>query len=94
LAVAVTADDWDHEWLIEEARTLIVLQPADLQTNTLEQLITMFSQSGELVVFPWLPQEDMIAIAHRLQRVVIAGDPSLDLCQKAVIASGLSVEKI
>ncbi|KZL50085.1 MULTISPECIES: DUF3102 domain-containing protein [Cyanophyceae] len=94
LAVAVTADDWDHEWLIEEARTLIVLQPADFQTNTLEQLITMFSQPGELVVFPWLPQEDMMAIAHRLQRVVIAGDPSLDLCQKAVIASGLSVEKI
>ncbi|MEA5513958.1 DUF3102 domain-containing protein [Nodularia sp. UHCC 0506] len=94
VAVAVTADDWDHEWLIEEARTLIVLQPADLQTNTLEQIITMFSQPGELVLFPWLPQEDMIAIAHRLQRLVIAGDPSLDLCQKAVIASGLSVEKI
>lgn len=94
LAVAVTADDWDHEWLIEEARTVIVLQPSGLQANTLEQLITMFSVPGELLVFPWLPQEDMIAIAHRLQRRVIAGDPSLDLCQKAVIASGLSVEQI
>ncbi|MEA5617552.1 DUF3102 domain-containing protein [Cronbergia sp. UHCC 0137] len=94
LAVAVTADDWDHEWLIEEATTVIVLQPSGLQANILEQLITMFSVPGDLVVFPWLPQEDMIAIAHRLQRQVIAGDPSLDLCQKAVIASGLSVEQI
>ncbi|BAB74360.1 DUF3102 domain-containing protein [Anabaena sp. FACHB-709] len=94
LAVAVTEDDWDHEWLIEEAKTLIVLQPSDLQTNTLEQLITMFSQPGELIVFPWLPQPDMIAIAHRLQRRVIAGDPSIELCQQAVIASGLSVEQI
>lgn len=94
LAVAVTADDWDHEWLIEEAKTVIVLQPSDLQPNTLEQLITMFSQPGELVVFPWLPQADMIAIAHRLQRRVIAGDPAIELCQQAVIASGLSVEQI
>ncbi|WP_414579469.1 DUF3102 domain-containing protein [Anabaena sp. CCY 9402-a] len=94
LAVAVTEDDWDHEWLIEEAKTLIVLEPADLQATTLEQLITMFSQPGELVVLPWLPQADMIAIAHRLQRRVIAGDPSLELCQQAVIASGLSVEQI
>jgi DNA modification methylase len=94
LAVAVTADDWDHEWLIEAATTLIVLEPSGLQANTLEQLITMFSQPGELVVFPWLPQADMIAIAHRLQRRVIAGDPSIELCQQAVIASGLSVEQI
>ncbi|MBD2252787.1 DUF3102 domain-containing protein [Nostoc parmelioides] len=94
LAVAVTADDWDHEWLIEEATTVIVLQPSGLKANTLEQLITMFSQPGDLVVFPWLPQADMIAIAHRLQRRVIAGDPSIDLCQQAVIASGLSVEQI
>lgn len=94
LAVAVTEDDWDHEWIIEAATTVIVLQPSGLQANTLEQLITMFSQPGDLVVFPWLPQADMIAIAHRLQRRVIAGDPSIELCQQAVIASGLSVEKI
>ncbi|QMS92201.1 site-specific DNA-methyltransferase [Nostoc edaphicum CCNP1411] len=94
LAIAVTSDDWDHDWLIEEAATAIILQPFSLQTNTLEQLLTMFSQPGDLVVFPWLPQEDMIAIAHNLQRRVIAGDPSLELCQRAIVASGLSVEEV
>ncbi|MCC5667846.1 DUF3102 domain-containing protein [Nostoc sp. CHAB 5784] len=94
LAVAVTSDDWDHDWLIEEATTLIILQPSGLQAKTLEQLVTMFSQPGDLVVFPWLPQEDMIAIAHHLQRRVVAGDPSLELCQRAIVASGLSVQEV
>ncbi|MGJ5628667.1 DUF3102 domain-containing protein [Nostoc sp. CALU 1950] len=94
LAVAVTSDDWDHDWLIEEAATLIILQPSGLQANTLEQLVTMFSQPGDLVVFPWLPQEDMIAIAHNLQRRVIAGDPSLQLCYRAIVGSGLSAEEV
>ncbi|MCC5602095.1 DUF3102 domain-containing protein [Nostoc favosum] len=94
LAVAVTSDDWDHDWLIEEAATVIILQPFSLQTNTLEQLVTMFSQPGDLVVFPWLPQENMIAIAHHLGRRVVAGDPSLELCQRAIVGSGLSAKEV
>ncbi|MEH1848175.1 MAG: DUF3102 domain-containing protein [Nostoc sp.] len=94
LAVAVTSDDWDHDWLIEEATTLIILQPSGLQANTLEQLVIMLSQPGDIVVFPWLPQEDMIALAHHLGRLVVAGDPSLELCQRAIVASGLSAEEL
>ena len=92
LAVAVTSDDWDHEWLIEQAATVIILQPSSLQAKTLENLILMFSQPGDLVVFPWLPQEDMVATAHNLKRRVIAGDPALENCQRAILALGLTAE--
>jgi Protein of unknown function (DUF3102) len=94
LAIAVTADEWDHDWLIEEATNLIVLQSSSLKPNTLEQLITMFSQPGELVVFPWIPQENAIAIAHNLQRNVIAGDSSLEKCQRAILALGLTAQPL
>jgi DNA modification methylase len=94
LAVAVTLDDWDHEWLIEQAATVIILQPSGLQANTLENLILMFSQPGDLVVFPWLPQENMVATAHNLKRRVIAGDPTWENCQRAILASGLTAEQL
>ncbi|NJL61676.1 MAG: DUF3102 domain-containing protein [Methylacidiphilales bacterium] len=94
LAIAVTADDWDHDWLIEEATNVIVLQHSSLKPNTIEQLILMFSQPGELVVFPWIPQDDVIAIAHNLQRNAIAGDSSIEKCQRAILASGLMAHSL
>jgi DNA modification methylase len=92
LAVAVTGDDWDHEWIIDRIKTVIILQPSGLQADTLEKLIVMFSQPGDLIVFPWLPQENMVKITHSLKRRVFAGDPSLEKCQRAMAASGLTVE--
>lgn len=89
LAIAATSSNWDHDWLIDVAKTLIILSESALQKDNLEQLITMFSQRGETIVFPWLPFPEMIAIAHKLGRKVIAGD-SLDKCQQAFLASGLS----
>ncbi|MEM6404071.1 MAG: DUF3102 domain-containing protein [Cyanobacteria bacterium P01_D01_bin.116] len=89
LAVAATSDDWDHDWLIEKAETLIVLEESLLKQNKLEQLINMFSVPGEAIVFPWLPYPGMIAIANKLNRKVIAGDISQERCQQAIAASGL-----
>ncbi|MGK7948030.1 MAG: DUF3102 domain-containing protein [Xenococcaceae cyanobacterium] len=75
LALAVTSDDWDHDWLIDKVSNLILLKEASFQIGMLEQIISMLSAKGDTVIFPWLPDEDMLAIAHRLHRRIVAGDP-------------------
>ncbi|MEM6751894.1 MAG: DUF3102 domain-containing protein [Cyanobacteria bacterium P01_C01_bin.38] len=94
LAVAVTSDYWDHDWLIEQAKTLIVSQESALKQNKLEQLIDVFSQPGDAIVFPWLPYPEMIAIANKFNRKVIGGDVSQERCQKAILASGLEFASV
>lgn len=94
LAVAATSNNWDHDWLIDVAQTLIVLEESVLQQNKLEQLIDMFSQPGEAIVFPWLPYPEMIAIANKLNRKVIGGDMSQERCQQAIWASGLEFASV
>ena len=89
MAVAATSDDWEHDWLVEKAATLIVLQESALTENKLEQLINMFSQPGEAIVFPWLPYPEMIAIANQSNRKAITGDMSQERCQQAISACGL-----
>ena len=94
LAVAATSNNWDHDWLIDVAQTLIVLEESVLQQNKLEQLINMFSLPGEAIVFPWLPYPEMIAIANKFNRKVIAGDVSQERCQQAILASGLDFASV
>ena len=89
-ALAATSSNWEHDWLIDVAKTLIVLPESSLDNSTLEKLIAMFSQRGETIVLPWLPNPDMIAIAHKLGRKVVAGDTSPKRCHKAIMASGLN----
>lgn len=93
-ALAATAEDWDHDWLVEAAKTVTILPETTLQPGMIEQLITLFSQPQETVIFPWLPDPDLIGIAHRLGRKVIAGDISPERCQQAIRVSGLPVVKI
>lgn len=93
LAVAITSKDWDHDWLIDRARTVIILPEAGLRENLVEQLLLTFSNLGETVVFPWLPSQDIIAAAHTLGRRVFAGDSSLERCSKAIAYLGLKVEQ-
>lgn len=94
LAVAATSDYWDHDWLIEQAKTLIVSEESALQQNKLEQLINMFSQPGDAIIFPWLPYPEMIAIANKFNRKVIGGDVSQQRCQQAILASGLEFASV
>lgn len=94
LAVAATSNNWDHDWLIDVAATLIVLEESALQQKKLEKLIEMFSQPGEAIVFPWLPYPEMIAIANKFNRKVIGGDASQERCQQAIWASGLEFASV
>ena len=94
LALAVTSNDWDHDWLIEKASNLIVLQESSLRKGLIEQIISLFSAVGDTVIFPWLPEPEMLAIAHRLKRRIVAGDPSPERCQNAIAKVGLPVNLI
>ena len=58
LAIAITSDDWDHDWLIERAKTVIVFPESDLEEQLIEQLVKIFSKPGEAVIFPWLLSKD------------------------------------
>jgi hypothetical protein len=93
-ALAATSTNWEHDWLIDVATTLIVLTESALNKDTLEKLIPMFSQRGETIVFPWLPYPEMILIAHKLGRKVIAGDASPNRCHRAISVSGLNAVPI
>ncbi len=94
LALAVTSDDWDHDWLIEKASNLIVLQESYLRKGLIEETISLFSAVGDTVILPWLPDAEMLAIAHRLKRRIVAGDPSPERCQNAIAKVGFSVEQL
>ena len=94
LALAVTSNDWDHDWLIEKVNNLIVLQESSLKAGLIEQIISLLSAEGDTVILPWLPDEKMLAIAHRLKRRIVAGDPSAERCHKAIAKVGLTVEQL
>ncbi|MHC5762543.1 DUF3102 domain-containing protein [Nostoc sp.] len=94
LAIAITSTDWDHDWLVERAKTVIIFPESDLKEQLIEQLIKMFSASGDIVIFPWLPSRDMIEIAHQLDRRVFAGDPSVERCRQAIAQSRLKSEPL
>lgn len=94
LAVAVTTQDWAHDWLVDQASSLVVVGEADLTINKLEQLLHLFSSPGETVIFPWLPLPEMLAIAHRLRRKVYAGDAEPGRCELAITSCGLKPGRI
>lgn len=94
LAIAVTSNDWDHDWLVDKAENLIVLQESFVKEQLIDTLISLLSQPGDIVLFPWLPDENAIELAHKQQRIVIAGDRDLNRCQKAIAKSKLSIKAI
>ena len=94
LALAITSDDWDHDWLIEKASNLVVLQESFCKTELIEQTISLYSAEGDTVILPWLPDEELVAIAHCLKRRIVAGDPNPESCQKAMTKVGLAVEQL
>jgi hypothetical protein len=94
LAIAVTSNDWDHDWLIDKAENLILLQESLLQEKLIYTLIALLSQPGNIVLFPWLPDDNMIESACSLGRIVVAGDPILERCQRAIAKTKLTVKSI
>jgi Protein of unknown function (DUF3102) len=94
LAVAFTSDDWAHDWLITSATSVIILPESKFVRDLFEQMLLTFSAPGQAVIFPWLPNEDMLSVAHRLQRQIYAGDPDPERCHQAIHAAGLAISSI
>ena len=94
LAIAITSDDWAHDWLIEKAKTVVIFPESEFERQKLTGLIVMFSSAEDIVIFPWLPESDMILVADQLGRKVYAGDIEPQKCQAAIDRTGLLLEKI
>ena len=94
LAIAITSIDWDHDWLIDKVENLLVLEESFLKKESISTLISLFSNPGDTVLFPWLSNEKMIDSAHKLGRIIVAGDSVLKRCQKAIAISKLTIEPI
>ena len=94
LALAITSSDWDHDWLIDNVNNLILLKESSLKAGLIEQTLSLYSEPGDTVIFPWLPNEEILAIAHRLGRRIVAGDLDPERCRRAIVRSGLSVTSI
>jgi Protein of unknown function (DUF3102) len=94
LAVAFTSNDWAHDWLITSAASVIILPEAKFVKDLFEQMLLTFSSPGQAVIFPWLPDGDMLDVAHKLQRRIYAGDPDPERCHRAINAAGLAVSPL
>ncbi|MEL6382091.1 MAG: DUF3102 domain-containing protein [Cyanobacteria bacterium J06626_18] len=91
LILAVTSDDWDHDWIVEKADSVLILRETALKEISLKQLISTFSKPNDVVVFPWLPDPEMLSVAHTLNRKIFAGDPDSMRCARAIAAAKLQV---
>ncbi|MGB3297273.1 MAG: DUF3102 domain-containing protein [Phormidesmis sp.] len=94
LAIAITANDWAHDWLIDQADNLVVMPTAEYSQDKLHQLIKLLSRPGDVVIFPWLPDAKILATAHALGRKVYAGEANVARCERAIAASGLKATSI
>lgn len=92
-ALAITSTDWDHDWLVDKARSVLILEEPIIEENQIKNLLTMFSTVGEAVIFPWLPNEKILVVAHKLGRQIFAGDPNPEQCIEVILKSGLRAEK-
>ena len=94
LALAITSDDWDHDWLIEQAKNILILEEAAVYGEVLEKLLLMFSNPGEIVIFPYLPIPDPLIIGHKLNRRLYLGDSDPRRCIRIIKQAGLEVRKL
>lgn len=93
-ALAIPNSEWHHDWLINKARTVMIFRQLPLEEKLLERLLLMHSSAGQTVIFPWLPDGEMIAVAHKLERQIYAGDSDYERCMEAIKRSGLRAERV
>jgi len=94
LAVALTSNDWSHDWLIDQADNIVVLPVAGCDNKKLKQLLLLLSKPGDVIIFPWLPHAEMLATAHSLGRSVYAGEANVERCRRAIATAELGATAI
>lgn len=93
-ALAIPYSEWHHDWLINRARTVTIIKPSVLEEKLLERLLLMHSSRSQAVIFPWLPSGEIIAVAHKLERQIYAGDSDSERCIEAITRSGLRAQRV
>lgn len=95
IALGVSAGEWRSNWLTKKASATIILdQQKIFDDQLIEELIKRLSKRKEAVILPWFPSGRIIALIHRLDRVLYTGDYSLERCKQAIAKSGLKAEKV
>jgi DNA modification methylase len=94
LALGLTDGEWQHDWLLDKASAVLILQLAAVDVQLVQRLVMMFSQPGESIVFPILPSGEIIVAIHNLQRLVYTGDSNNAAIQQVIAESGLKAEKV
>lgn len=94
LALGICDGEWQHDWLLDKASAVLILQLATVDVKLIQRLVQMFSQPGESIIFPVLPSGDIIATVHNLQRQIYTGDSNWENLQRAIAESGLNAESV
>lgn len=94
LALGLTDGEWQHDWILDKASAVLILQLTAVDVKLVQRLVVMFSQPGDAIVFPILPSGEIIAAVHSLQRLVYTGNSNLEALQQAIAVSGLNAEKV
>lgn len=93
-ALAITSDDWDHDWLIEKASNILILDEAMPNEKSLEELLALLSKPGEIVIFPYLPIPSILAIGHKLKRKLYLGDSNPRRCARLIEQTGFDIRRL
>ena len=94
LTIAVTSNDWDHDWSIDKSDNLIVLKEPFVTHESISTFVALLSKPDDIALFPWLPAPYLIDIVANSARIVVGGDSILDRCQKAIARSKMPVKAI
>lgn len=89
--LAIPSNKWHHDWLLSKSRNFIILHQPAIKKELLKKLLSAFSTDGKAIIFPWLPDWQMIKLALDLNIKVYAGDPELKRCENVLSRLSLNI---
>ena len=85
IILAIPSLRWHHDWLMNGSKKCTVISLSQLKYKLIERLLSALSVSGEVLVFPWLPDWRIFEFVLSLNLKIYAGDPALDRCEQVVM---------
>ena len=89
--LAIPSNKWHHDWLLSKSRNFIILHQPAIKNELLKKLLSAFSTDGKAIIFPWLPDWQMIKLALDLNIKVYAGDPEMKRCENVLSRLNLNI---
>lgn len=84
IILAIPSGQWDHDWLLNKSRKIIIFHQSLLKEEVIENLLLTFCSCKKILILPWLPSWKIIALALKLNIKIYAGDSDLNKCEKAI----------